>query len=128
MEEAVHELANIFLDSLESIGVSSLGPTISPSVKTPDKDKDRKMQSSRGEKDKDGQREKTPKLPDEKSIHEEIDELILYFNHRNFEALLRTTRNALDGMKRRLFCTRCLYFLFLLLLFCYFVSFILSIQ
>lgn len=106
MEEAVHELARIFLDSLESIGVSVLGPR-SPSAKPPDKDKDRKLESSRGEKDKDGQREKTPKLPDEKTIDEEIDELILYFNHRTFEALLRATRNALDGMKRRLFCTRC---------------------
>ena len=105
MEEAVHELASIFLDSLESIGVSALGPRSPPSKPT-DKDKDRKMESSRGEKDSKEQRVKTPKLPDEKSINEEIDELILYFNHRNFEALLRATRNALDGMKRRLFCIR----------------------
>ena len=105
VEEAVHELASIFLDSLDSIGVSALGPRTS-SAKPSDKDKDRKLESSRGEKEKDGQREKTPKLPDEKTIDEEIDELILYFNHRNFEALLRATRNALDGMKRKLFCTR----------------------
>ena len=105
VEEAVHELASIFLDSLESIGVSALGPR-SPPAKPTDKDKDRKMESNRGEKDSKEQRAKTPKLPDEKSIEEEIDELILYFNHRNFEALLRATRNALDGMKRRLFCIR----------------------
>ena len=105
VEEAVHELTSIFLESLENIGVSALGPR-SPSAKPSDKDKDRKPESNRGEKDKDGQRDKTPKLPDEKTIGEEIDELILYFNHRNFEALLRATRNALDGMKRRLFCTR----------------------
>lgn len=104
VEEAVHELASIFLESLESIGVSALGPR-SPSSKATDKEKDRKQESR--EKDKDGQREKTPKLPDEKTIDEEIDELILYFNHRNFEALLRATRNALDGIKRRLFCIRC---------------------
>lgn len=103
VEEAVHELASIFLESLESIGVSALGPR-SPSSKSTDKDRDR---NSRAEKDKDGPREKTPKQPDEKTIDEEIDELILYFNHRTFEALLRATRNALDGMKRRLFCTRC---------------------
>lgn len=101
VEEAVHELASIFLESLEHIGVSALGPR-SPSSKASDRDKDR---SSRAEKDKDGQ--KTPKPPDEKTVDEEIDELILYFNHRNFEALLRATRNALDGIKRRLFCTRC---------------------
>ena len=106
MEEAVHELASIFLDSLEGIGVSALGPR-SPSSKLSDREKDRKLESSHGERNKDGQREKTPKLPDEKTIDEEIDELILYFNHRNFEGLLRATRNALDGMKRRLFCTRC---------------------
>ena len=106
VEEAVHELAAIFLNSLESIGVSTLCQR-SPS-KAADKEKDRKLECSRTDKDKEGQREKTPKLPDEKSIDEEIDELILYFNHRNFEALLRATRNALDGMKRRLFCTRCL--------------------
>ena len=105
VEEAVHELASIFLDSLESIGVSALGPR-SRSAKITDKDKDRKMESNRGEKDSKEQREKTPKLADEKSINEEINELILYFNHRNFEALLRATRNALDGMKRRLFCIR----------------------
>ena len=104
VEEAVHELASIFLESLESIGVSALGPR-SESSKSTDKEKDRKQESR--EKDKDGQREKTPKLPDEKTIDEEIDELILYFNHRNFEALLRATRNALDGIKRRLFCIRC---------------------
>lgn len=104
VEEAVHELASIFLESLQSIGVSALGLR-SPSSKATDKEKDRKLESR--EKDKDGQREKTPKLPDENTIDEEIDELILYFNHRNFEALLRATRNALDGMKRRLFCTRC---------------------
>ena len=104
VEEAVHELASIFLESLESIGVSALGPR-SPSSKATDKEKDRKLESR--EKDKDGQREKSSKLPDEKTIDEEIDELILYFNHRTFEALLRATRNALDGMKRRLFCTRC---------------------
>ena len=107
VEEAVHELASIFLDSLDSIGVSALGPR-APSAKSSDKDRDRKLESGRGEKDKDGQREKTPKLPDEKTVDEEIDELILFFNQRNFEALLRATRNALDGMKRRLFCTRCL--------------------
>lgn len=106
VEEAVHELASIFLESLDSIGVSALGPR-SPSSKATDKEKDRKLESR--EKDKDGQREKTPKLPDEKAIDEEIDELILYFNQRNFEALLRATRNALDGMKRRLFCTRCVW-------------------
>lgn len=106
VEEAVHELASIFLESLESIGVSALEPR-SPSSKSTDKDRDRKLDNNRAEKDKDGQREKTAKQPDEKTIDEEIDELILYFNHRTFEALLRATRNALDGMKRRLFCIRC---------------------
>ena len=105
VEEAVHELASIFRESLDNIGVSQLGPR-SPSTKPADKDKERKVDNNRGEKDKDGQREKTPKIPDEKSIDEEIDELILYFNQRNFEALLRATRSSLDGMKRRLFCTR----------------------
>lgn len=104
VEEAVHELARIFVESLESIGVSALGPR-SPSSRATDRERDRKLDSR--EKDKDGQREKAPKVPDEKTIDEEIDELILYFNQRNFEALLRATRNALDGMKRRLFCTRC---------------------
>ena len=108
VEEAVHELAAIFLESLENIGVSTLCQRASP--KASDKDKDRKLEVGRIDKDKEVQREKTPKLPDEKSINEEIDELILYFNHRNFEALLRATRNALDGMKRRLFCTR--YYLY----------------
>ena len=107
MEEAVHELASIFLESLERIGVTALGPG-SPSVKSADKDKDRKLES-RAENSREGQREKTPKVPDEKTIDEEIDELILYFNHRNFEALLRATRNALDGLKRRLFCTKWVY-------------------
>ena len=104
VEEAVHELAAIFLESLESIGVSTLCQR--SSSKVVEKDKDRKLDVSRVDKDKEVPREKTPKQPDEKSINEEIDELILYFNQRNFEALLRASRNALDGMKRRLFCTR----------------------
>ena len=104
VEEAVHDLANIFKDSLQNIGVSALGPR-SPSAKPSEKDKERKLES-RGDKDKEGQREKTPKIPDEKTIDEEVDELILYFNHRTFEALLRATRNALDGIKRRVFCVR----------------------
>lgn len=104
VEEAVHELASIFVESLERIGVSALEPS-SPSAKPSERDRDRKLES-RGENNKEGQRERTPKVPDEKTIDEEIDEVILYFNHRNFEALLRATRNALDGLKRRLFCTK----------------------
>ena len=104
IKEAVHELASIFVESLERIGVSALGPS-SPSAKPSERDRDRKLES-RGENNKEGQRERTPKVPDEKTIDEEIDEVILYFNHRNFEALLRATRNALDGLKRRLFCTK----------------------
>ena len=104
VEEAVHELAEIFKRSLKKIGVSALGPR-SQSAKHSDKDKERAA-DSRGDKEKDGQRDKAPKVPEEKTIGEEVDELIMHFNHRTFEAILRATRNALDGIKRRVFCIR----------------------
>ncbi|EDO32004.1 predicted protein [Nematostella vectensis] len=96
VEEAVHELVDIFKLSLEQIGVHELGSKAKP----PDKEKERKSESREG-KEKEGQREKTPKPTDEKTLEEEIGELILYFNQRTFDALLRATRNALDGIKRR---------------------------
>ena len=76
-------------------------------TKPSDDKKEGKRESRAGaERSSDGTRDKTPKPQDEKTLEEEIDELIVYFNHRTFEAVLRATRNALDSIKRRVFTTR----------------------
>lgn len=100
VEDAAHEIVDIFKESLREIGITELCAKPKPV----DKEKEKKPDSRDG-KDKEAPKEKA-KPTDEKTLQEEIDELILHFNHKTFEALLKATRNALDGIKRRIFCTR----------------------
>ena len=44
-------------------------------------------------------------IEEEQLLMEECQELVLHFNHRILEALLKATRNALDSIKRRVFFT-----------------------
>lgn len=101
VEDAAHEIVEIFKDSLADIGITELGAKPKPV----DKEKEKK-QENRDEKDKEAPKEKAVKPTDEKTLEEEIEELIMHFNHKTFEALLKATRNALDDIKRRVFCTR----------------------
>ena len=75
-------------------------------IKVDDKKEGKRDGRTGAERSGDTSRDKTPKPQDEKTLEEEIDELIVYFNHRTFEALLRAIRNALDSIKRRVFTTR----------------------
>lgn len=75
-------------------------------TKADDKKEGKRDGRTGAERSGDTSRDKTPKPQDEKTLEEEIDELIVYFNHRTFEALLRAIRNALDSIKRRVFTTR----------------------
>ncbi|KAK3736698.1 hypothetical protein QZH41_011488 [Actinostola sp. cb2023] len=100
VEDAVHEIVDIFKESLKEIGITELGAKPKPV----EKDREKKTDNRDG-KDKEAPKEKTVKPTDEKTLEEEIEELIMHFNHKTFEALLKATRNALDGIKRRVFCT-----------------------
>ena len=101
VEDAVHEIVDIFKESLKEIGITELGAKPKPV----EKDREKKTDNRDG-KDKEAPKEKTVKPTDEKTLEEEVEELIMHFNHKTFEALLKATRNALDGIKRRVFCTR----------------------
>ena len=104
VEEAVHELVEIFKTNIDTVGGSMFA---SKETKTSDDKKEGKREGRSGtERAGESSRDKTPKPQDEKTLEEEIDELIVFFNHRTFEALLRAIRNALDSIKRRVFTTR----------------------
>lgn len=44
-------------------------------------------------------------------MEEEAQELLSHFNHRNVDALLRLTRNTLEGLRKRIHASSLMHFL-----------------
>ncbi|XP_030832172.1 dynein heavy chain 8, axonemal [Strongylocentrotus purpuratus] len=97
VEEAVTELVEIFIEQAHRLSFSS---------KTGTNDRDDTVEG--GEDTTEGSESEmsfatTESIEEEQLLQEECQELVLHFNHRILEALLKATRNALDSIKKRVF-------------------------
>ncbi|XP_072165822.1 dynein axonemal heavy chain 8-like [Diadema setosum] len=97
VEEAVTELVDLFIEQAQRVS-AHLRP---PNADAKDDLASDEAKSELGESEL--SLSTLESLEDEQLLQEECQELVLHFNHRILEALLRATRNALDSIKKRVF-------------------------
>ncbi|XP_063956179.1 dynein axonemal heavy chain 8-like [Lytechinus pictus] len=97
VEEAVTELVEIFIEQAHRV---------SNSIKQNIGDKDGTAEGSEAASEateSEMSLATSESIEEEQLLQEECQELVLHFNHRILEALLKATRNALDSIKKRVF-------------------------